>query len=240
MDVNPMGDHLRLLNIVFLGTTFLGGIASAANAADVYPSSGSFKDEPVAYVSPMSWAGFYAGIHAGYRFDDELKFTTDGNSASLDIASGFVGGIQVGYNWQRSPNWVFGIEGSLSILNDELDDGGLQVSDYLATIRGRVGYAVGNSLFYGTAGVALVSWADDIKEILTDNTTVGFVAGLGYERKVASNLSFGVEGLYYNFSTKAAVDDPEDPFTLDVDRDFWTVQARLNYHFSSERDAPLK
>lgn len=240
MDFNPMGDHLKLLKIAFLGITFLFGAPAGAMAADIPVGNGSFKDEAFAYVSPTTWAGFYAGIHAGTGFDDELKFTTDGNSTSLDIATGFVGGIQVGYNWQRSENWVFGIEGSLSMMNDEFDDGGLEVSDYLATLRGRVGYATGSSLFYGTAGVAFIGWADDIKDILTDDTTVGFVAGLGYERKLASNLSIGVEGLYYNFSTKTTIDDPEDPFQLDVDRDFWTVQARLNYHFSSGRDVPLK
>ena len=217
----------------------LVGVAGAASAADIYNKGGSLKDEPV-YVAPTTWAGFYAGIHAGAGFDDELELSDRGRSETFDNDTGFFGGIQVGYNWQTSPNWVFGIEGSLSILADELADQDTAVSDYLATIRGRVGYAAGNGLFYGTAGMAFVGWADDVTEAITEDTTVGFVAGLGYEHKLTGNLSIGVEGLYYNFSTEAEIGDMGGANEVDVDRDFWTVQARLNYHFTSGYDDPLK
>ena len=233
------GRSLNILKIALLGATFLVGAVGVASAADIYNKGGSLKDEPV-YVAPTVWAGFYAGIHAGASFDDELDFSAPGLPDVTDEVDGsFVGGIHVGYNWQASPNLVLGIEGSLSSLNDE-DEDGLEVSDYLATIRGRLGYATGGNLFYATAGVAFLGWADDVAEFLEDDTTVGFVAGLGFERKLTSNLSFGVEGLYYNFSDEFETDNMSGPVTADIDRDFWTIQARLNYHFTSGRDDPLK
>ena len=54
-------------------------------------------------------------------------------------------GTHIGYNWQLDRT-VLGVEGDYSF-NDDLDD-------YLASIRGRLGWADGNYLLYGTAGVA--------------------------------------------------------------------------------------
>ncbi len=51
------------------------------------------------YTSPVYapvWTGFYAGVNAGYgwaTFDDGV---------SSDKMSGFLGGGQLGYNWQIS------------------------------------------------------------------------------------------------------------------------------------------
>lgn len=54
-------------------------------------------------------------------------------------------GTHIGYNWQWR-HTVLGVEGDYSA-NDNLDD-------YLASLRGRLGWATGNYLLYGTAGVA--------------------------------------------------------------------------------------
>src|SRR5215470_6068120 len=51
------------------------------------------------------WTGLYVGVHAG------------GGWADLgigDTASGFIGGGQVGYNYQVNPNWVVGVEVEVS------------------------------------------------------------------------------------------------------------------------------
>jgi outer membrane immunogenic protein len=211
------------------------GAAAAANATDVYDRKGSLKDEP-AYVSPTTWAGFYAGIHAGASFGDELELKVDGvgTIATDDVDSAFLGGVHVGYNWQTSPNWVFGVEAAISVLDDEIDD--TDITDYLASIRGRLGYAFGNSLLYGTGGVAFLGYSDDFGGDNLDNA-VGFVVGGGFEHKLSSNLSVGVESLYYSFSSDA---DVLGVFPGELDRDFWTVQARLNYHFNRGYDEPLK
>lgn len=223
---------MKLLNTALLGATLLIGAATAASAADVYEGKGSFKDAPESYAPPITWTGFYAGVHAGETFDDYLD-PSDARFEKPEIDSAFVGGLHIGYNWQRSPNWVLGVEGSVDLLNDELH--GEDLTNYLASIRGRVGYAVGGNLFYGTGGVAFLSY----DEAPIDDA-VGFVVGAGFERKLTDNISFGVEGLYYNFSSDADPSIDGRVIDTEVDRDFWTVQARLSYHFNRGYDEALK
>jgi outer membrane immunogenic protein len=231
---NRWGTILKALKYTLLGSAFLFGAVSAASAADVY-QSGGLKDEPYAYA-PITWAGFYVGANVGATFGDELDVDTEFESFTLDIDNALMAGIHIGYNWQTPSNWVYGIEADLGIVNDEIEDE--DVTDYLATIRGRLGYAFGNSLIYGTAGVAFVGYGDDLQDAGSDDTAVGFVVGGGVEHKLSNNFSLGVEGLYYNVSS-----DGENIFdgNFDIDRDFWAVRARATYHFNADRyGAPLK
>jgi outer membrane immunogenic protein len=216
---------VTLLKTALLGATLLIGAAGAASAADVYERKGSFKDAPESYMPPITWTGFYAGIHAGSTFGDHID-TSNSDIENPNVDSAFVGGVHIGYNWQRSPNWVVGIEGSVDFVDDELN--GDNLTDYLASIRGRIGYAFGGNLLYGTGGVAFLSYDRDIDD------AVGFVVGAGFERKLTDNISFGVEGLYYDFSSESNAQD------TDVDRNLWTVQARLSYHFNRGYDEALK
>jgi outer membrane immunogenic protein len=193
-----------------IGALALMAAAPVANAADVYKRDGGLKDGPVAdYGPPIGWSGFYVGINAGAAFDD--------SNVSEDDTVGLLGG-HIGYNWQGGSPWVVGIEGDVSYLDDD-------AIDYLATIRGRLGYAFGPTLLYGTAGAAFLGVSEDFGG---DDLT-GFVAGGGFERKLRENVSFGVEALYYSFDDNDNGDEA----------DFWTARARLTYHFG-RRDGGLK
>src|SRR5215475_15683169 len=99
------------------------------------------------------WTGLYVGVHAG------------GGWADLgvgDTGSGFIGGGQVGYNYQVN-QWVIGLEAEVSgsgIKNNLLAFGPVTASfnwNSLATLSSRFGYAFDNWLIYGKAGAA---WAD--------------------------------------------------------------------------------
>ena len=205
-----------------LGAIFLAGASGAASAADAY-QRGGLKDAPEAYYPPITWAGFYAGVHAGGAFGGEVDFEDEG---SVDLDDAFTGGVHVGYNWQASANWLIGIEGSISALPLEAEDFDGDFSDYVATIRGRAGVTFDRNLVYGTAGVAFLSHADDFADTFDEDTATGFVIGAGWERKITDNVSFGVEGLYYDLTTDV-VDD------FEADSSFFTVTARLNYHFNA-------
>lgn len=87
----------------------------------------------------VNWAGWYAGLNAGYDWSD-FNLTTDGDGPRgagsalnnvladdrqapsprtnrFDLASsGFSGGGQFGYNW-RFKNWVAGLEADLQFSN---------------------------------------------------------------------------------------------------------------------------
>ena len=201
---------MKTLKTALLGATFLIGAAGAASAADIYNKGGSLKDAPGEYLPAITWTGFYVGINAGAAFTDE---DTSENDDTV-----FVGGFHLGYNWQKHGPWVFGIEGDVDFADDV---------DYVASIRGRLGYAMGSTLLYGTGGVAFLGVADDTD----DDNLEGWVAGAGLEHKLRQNVSVGVEGLYYNYGE---VDGSEE------DLDTWTVRARLTYHLGGSYGGDLR
>lgn len=212
-----LGDPMKSMKLALLGATALvaAGAISSANAADVYARGGSIKDAPTDYLPAIAWGGAYFGINAGAAFS---------NDDNADDDTMFIGGVHIGYNWQRPDNIVLGVEGDVDFGDD---------IDYLATIRGRLGYAAGPTLFYATGGVAFIG-LDDVG-IGGDDSQTGFVVGGGIEHKLRQNVSVGLEGLYYNF------DDDNDRFGRDEDQDFWSVRARLTYHLGGGGyDDPLK
>lgn len=232
-----MGEYLlNNLKSTLLGAVFLAGMSTlmTANAADVY-SRGSIKDSgPVDYRPAIGWTGFYIGGHAGSTFDDTASLDIDDREldalfgGDVEVDEVGIAGIHLGYNWQTARNLVLGIEGSVTFPFDSDDFG----ADYLATIRGRLGYAFGNTLIYGTGGIAFASVEDEF----SDDTETGWVAGLGIEHKLRDNLSLGLEGLYYSFED----DDSIDGIDIEAERDFWTIQARITYHFGDRHADPLK
>jgi outer membrane immunogenic protein len=211
-----MGDlSLKTLKTALIGATFLFSAAGAASAADIYnKGGGSYKDAPGEYLPAITWTGLYFGINAGASFND------DGNGSGDD--SVFIGGIHLGYNWQKHGPLVLGIEGDIDFADD---------IDYLASIRGRVGYAAGPTLFYATGGVAFLGFNGDDSD---DDGLTGWVAGGGIEHKLRQNVSIGLEGLYYNFG------DDKDFGGNGDDIDSWTVRARLTYHLGGGYGEPLK
>lgn len=127
-----------------------------------------------------NWSGFYIGGNAGGLFsqndkidDVRLASGADGGSGGVAVAqvdstaggagggggggggaalatfeedSSFLGGLHVGTNWQRA-QWVWGLEGDIDFVEHSYE--------YIASLRGRIGYAFKDTLIYGTAGVAV-------------------------------------------------------------------------------------
>eukprot|EP01036_Dinobryon_divergens_P051150 gene51150-68474_t len=103
---DPRSAYLEnIMKKLLLTTVAAFGLATPAFAADI-PAAG----EPVApaYIAPaaFNWSGPYIGVHLGYGFNGEFNDAIDG-------ASGFVGGLQAGYNVQFDP-LVVGIEAEIS------------------------------------------------------------------------------------------------------------------------------
>src|SRR5215831_19195708 len=143
---------------------------SAGFAAAVVPGAQA-ADMPIKaprYIEPAaSWEGWYVGVHAGAAWQqtqtasDELGAFFGSSSFSK---TGFIGGGQIGYNWQHG-DFVFGLEGDISGLSGKNSGPpGFPFFSYtamqsqirwLSTVRGRYGLAVGNTMAYATAGVAV-------------------------------------------------------------------------------------
>ncbi len=148
---------------------------------------------------PAIWQGFYAGIHAGgVTGETTLSVINAPDSERLD-QGGTLGGVHVGYNFQHE-NAVFGIEGDYSFSNTEFDTIPIY-QDYFASIRGRVGYAMNNTLFFATAGFAWSTLSDDFGDELKLD---GYVFGAGVEHKF--NNQFSIRGEVLHYTTEGALD----------------------------------
>src|SRR5262249_18452505 len=145
-----------------LATFAVFGFAAVASAADL-PTKAPIQRAPLPTF--YNWSGCYVGVNAGggwarTKFTNTVDTTDFGHLLPGDsftyTNAGFVGGGQVGCNYQVS-QWVFGIEGSFdgtSIKGDAnnqailLDDVFTTRINSIGTVTGRVGYAWNNVLLY--------------------------------------------------------------------------------------------
>jgi outer membrane immunogenic protein len=211
----------------------LAGLAStSAYAADMAmeppPPAPVIEEVPI-----FSWTGGYIGVQGGGLWSDSSVTEADTGVFS-DNFNGGVYGAYAGYNWQ-SGAWVFGLEGDFNgVSNDQtFNVAGFDVdvgSDYLASVRGRVGYAIGRTLLFGTGGVAftqLSAQADlfDGVSLNADRNFTGWTLGAGAEYAFTDNWIGRLEYRYYNFDNNV-IDDFGD-----VELDTNTVTAGISYKF---------
>jgi outer membrane immunogenic protein len=103
-------------------TAALVAFATAASAADM-----PLKAPPPAPVV-LGWSGAYIGANVGYSWgpwDSTSTFVPNfpqGFVAHPQV-DGWLGGAQVGYNWQRD-KWVFGVEGDIQGTGERASDNG--------------------------------------------------------------------------------------------------------------------
>jgi outer membrane immunogenic protein len=190
-DRDCVGGRMRKL----LLTAAFGVLGLPAMAADLAPA---YKAPPA--VPVCAWCGFYVGLNAGGTWGDDNSVAVNsgvvqnflpggtnygvasaaGASGSVPSGnhSGFIGGGQIGYNWQLSSAWIIGFEDDIQgisgngrgTLGNTNPVGGLFFGnpdvvttsitstnklDYLGTVRGRLGYLFTPAfLVYGTGGLA--------------------------------------------------------------------------------------
>jgi len=188
---------------------------SPASAADVAPIFKAPPAPPAAY----NWSGLYGGLNAGYSGGHvPYDATTFGAPSSGTLSpDGFIGGGQIGYNFQAG-SFVFGIESDIAWRNatataNVLAPNGLDRSTFtdrqswLGTVRPRAGIAANNWLFYGTGGLAYGAVKHDVTETrpsvagasrsLSDSETrTGWTAGAGIQYAPSDRWSLGLEYLY--------------------------------------------
>jgi outer membrane immunogenic protein len=178
-----------------IATAAFGALALPAMAADIAPAP-VYTKAPVA-VPVCVWCGFYVGVNAGGTFGGDNSVNSVGvpigapgapvgvpglisatNAATANIPvggrNGFIGGGQIGYNWQFGAALV-GVETDFQGLSSRGSGALFQAAptpgfpgdfrnttltatnsvDYLGTLRGRLGYLWTPSfLIYGTGGLA--------------------------------------------------------------------------------------
>ncbi|MBG0811284.1 porin family protein [Methylosinus sp. H3A] len=225
-------------------------LAASALALAVSAGSALAADLPSKKAAPLLppppppalWTGFYVGLNAGYTWDESSSVTVASGSLApfnpiVGIAGsgilgssidGFIGGGQIGYNYQFANAFVAGIEadiqgvaGSNGATSSVAAFGPLTSTisasksiDYLGTVRGRLGYLITPSLLvYGTGGLAYgqtnlssgvvqtVGGLVGTSSSAFSDTRVGWTAGGGVEWLFLPQWSAKVEYLYYDLGT---------------------------------------
>jgi outer membrane immunogenic protein len=189
----------RLSQIALVSALALLGLAAApsARAADLSVAP-LYKAPPVVAPTAYNWSGFYVGANGGGGWG-----TSNWDSAgSFNVSGGVVGGT-AGGNWQMG-RAVIGLEGDVdwsnikgSTTSAACPTGCTTGNDWLATVRGRAGYAFDRFLPYVTGGLAV----GDVKAstpALTGatQTNAGWTAGGGVEFALTSNWTAKAEYLH--------------------------------------------
>jgi len=228
----------------FLLTTVATAILGSALPAQAADLSRPYYNKTPVYAPPAySWTGFYVGAHLGGVFSSDNNFT--GLATGNNSNGRFLGGLQVGYDWQFNPNWVVGVEGQYSWLSGNVGavfPGGFVYTNNqrgLGSITGRVGYTWGPGMIYVKGGYAYSDNNENVTLgsvpvgfIITGDHTNGYTVGAGAEYMFAPNWSAKAEYQYYNFGTARfaapAALIPTGNFTTDDH----TLKAGVNYHFN--------
>ncbi len=220
---------ILLASVAFIGFGAIVPAQAADLAARHYTKAPAYEAAPI-----YNWTGFYIGGHVGGAFggDNNLAaagFTGNGNDGV------FMGGVQVGYDYQFAPNWVFGIEANYSFLDTNNDP---FVNRGLGSVTGRLGYTWGPALLYvkGGYGWADTRFTNGFGTGTFSDTHIGrdgYTVGGGLEYLFTQNWSGKIEYQYYNFGSASSTLTVGNVITpVRFTNDEHTVKVGLNYRFN--------
>jgi outer membrane immunogenic protein len=226
--------------------------------------TGIATPEPVA-----NWSGLYVGGNVGgavARNPSTLGFPPGAEARAFISPIGYVGGVEIGHNWQAA-NWIIGLEADIqgsSQRDDQvcllLCQPGFQIArfdqklQWFGTVRGRLGYSIGSSLFYATGGLAYgnvtthvmgaTGGGAQVFDTSFPHTRDGYAVGGGIETPLDF---FGLLGRNWTAKTEYLFVDlgettdslaarlprvfQPSPFTTHVQEHIF--RTGLNYHFNS-------
>ncbi len=249
---------LGLVSVLALAIAAPMGVANAADLATKAPSP-----PPMAPVPIFNWTGFYVGANVGGAwsnvnvsnstvFDATGAAAVTSTSSGSGNASGVIGGGQIGANYQFPSNWVIGIEADVDGSSLNGSSSGCSVTgtgcatvntklNDFGTVRGRLGYAMNNVLFYGSGGWAWAESSTTSNFTCVSTTgacpgtsttftggsssgsvtaTNGWAAGAGIEWAFTRNWTMRVEylhlqfnGVSESFSSSGTIGAAATPFT---------------------------
>jgi outer membrane immunogenic protein len=277
------------------GSALFTGIATAG-AADM-----AVKALPMALPPAFSWTGFYIGANAGGAWTPNSGGSDFGPlfppfivlppavaiptviPGQLDVLagsgrrSGFIGGGQIGYNWQVN-QFVLGVEADAvgTGLNGSTASASRTIGapifavpvtqtvtvdfghiEWMASFRGRAGFAVDRALFYVSGGAAVAEFGGSTTTLVNgpginipagsfsasnggSTTRWGWTVGGGIEWAFSQNWSVAGEYRHTDFGNRDTTFDipsgllAAPVFATGTSSSRLTVDqatARLNYRF---------
>jgi outer membrane immunogenic protein len=202
-------------------------------------------------IPAYNWTGFYIGANAGSSLS-QSQGGANIISGITDIADqGFTGGLQAGYNWQFSPQWVVGVEGDIGSLGiDRTFAEWLNTivfgvkADWYGTLRARVGRAAGPGFVYVTGGVAFVHVKNTFDQVIVattarSETAAGWTLGGGIEVALGNSWTAKSEYLYIDAGDQDVPSPNVGAAAVgQFDNRFHVFRVGLNYQFASGK-APV-
>jgi outer membrane immunogenic protein len=213
--------RIHLLTVAFTLTAAL--VSSPARASDSYDWTGfyvgansgfAWGDSDVEVTTP--W------VPGGYFLFSSTQSINGIGERKLE-PSGYTGGIQAGFDWQMG-NPVLGIETDVEYFDQEDEDDsfraypccpidGYQVknkveTDWLYTLRGKVGFALDRILVFASGGLAVTEIEDEFRFRDTfgaresgsiSEIKAGWAVGGGLEYGLLESVSVRVEYLHVDF-----------------------------------------
>ena len=203
---------------------------------------------PLAPMYTYNWTGFYIGGNLGGAWASSTLTDNFSGASFTGNHSGFIGGGQIGYNWQVAPQFVLGVEwmidgtsiskssNTVTIFNGDILQGSAS-TDWISTLAARFGYAANNLLYYGKAGGGWVQNSATVTDLTTgaslsnSNTNSGWLLGAGIEYGWTPNWTVKLEYDYLGLNnwTRSSPLFVGDTVTLSRHIDMFTVGA--NYKF---------
>ena len=225
---------------------------------------------PVLAPVVFGWTGFYVGATAGWVGSENNDIANAGGGglgtilglggipSTIGVShSGYIGGVEIGYNWQAGPNWVLGIEEDFQGIdangNATFASPGngafppistiyTRNLNWLATVRGRIGFLSSPGLlWYGTGGLAygqtrfgtIAACSCSTEGNVATNISPGWTAGAGMEWRFTPAWSMKVEYLHVDLGTQTNTSAVNAPFagtlTSSVRETDNVVRFGLNY-----------
>jgi len=242
-------DALNNTDMPAPGRTIRVTLTGKLGSSTPWPEGSLFNRTPGA-VAGADWSGFYVGAHVGQGFAALAGVTTamDGTigarpaaeSADMNL-NNFLAGGQVGINYQFENRFVIGIEADyaktrirgyrelLAVEGRLPQQRALEAKtdydfDWMATIRGRAGYAFERLLVYGTGGAAFLKEKESRQQYRSDSASpqipsgttttlfstdvsekqrAGWTIGAGGEYAVDAGWSLKTEYLYAFFGEQS-------------------------------------
>jgi len=227
-----------------------------ALAADLPPPMAPPPRAPAAYIPiapPYNWTGFYVGGNLGAGFTGGSFNSPAGTSVSTTTNTSFLGGGQVGVNYEFWGGVVIGAEAMFdwapntkNTVNLVTSPGGVTLGSatinnrWLTTATGKLGYAWDRAVLYAKGGGAWVR-TNTSNATTAGGVPVGFsgpsnnsgwTAGIGVEWAFAGNWSaraeydyIGLTNQTWTFATTPAVS------VSSSNRNIQLVTAGVNYKF---------
>jgi len=191
------------------------GSVNPGRAADL-----SVKAPPPIPVPIFTWTGFYLGANIGGAWAQRNITDIFGNNFNQSSSGRFIGGGQLGYNWQTG-NFVLGIEGDIDGVVSNNNTVGVPTlvavppavfgpflvspsnSGWVGTLAARLGFAADHWLFYAKGGGGWVGSSNGgaITNLATGLTLAGngggslsgWLAGGGVEYAITNNWTLKAE-----------------------------------------------